>query len=741
MSSRRAFARYYNFGFCVRRERRSCSTGFTLIELLLFSAIFAIVITVFISVLVSTTRIQVKQNAQAEVNGQSTMLLQNIQRYVERSSLVEASSDTASSTLKLRMASSSDDPTLIYISSGTVYVQQSSSAPFALTSSRVSVSDLSFTKRANPVGHDAVSVSFTISYNAPNVLSTALMGLNLSVARVSAAIFDSNIVPSANNTYKIGTAAQDWQSINNTIFFGSNGVGVGSGASTPGTQLDLAGAMTFRGMSAPSTSTAGQAMLYYDSSANALKLSQNAGAYASLGASQWTTTSTNIYYADGNVAIGSSTVGSDKLRVYGNIIARGDGTNATTLEVNSKDNAIAFDVQGSSTLATSGVGLRWSGSNVPLVFGYGSGELMRLTYDGKLGIGTTSPSYTLTVSGTAAFGDITSNGNYGVAKGTTDGADSSYLNLAGGGPGGSSRGALVILRGNENVNHGNIEEYLGNVTSSAYYLFKKDGNTALYVAGDSGSVGIHNSTPSYPLHMLSYTTWNTSQGYARFDDSCGCRGIEFGGYYNGSDTYAYIQSRYSSSSTYPLMLNPYGGNVVYVGYGSNLVNLTVYGSGTTCTIGSGTGATNCTSDGRLKKNVTGLEAALDKLMALRPIWFNWIDPKKDPASHMGLIAQEVQKIFPSVVSKVDDKYLGIDYADLVVPIIKGVQELNQKVEDLRSGLQKFVRLAADYIETNAIRANFAVFPNGATTNDSATGAPYCIRVANGQVQAVPGECK
>jgi hypothetical protein len=125
------------------------------------------------------------------------------------------------------------------------------------------------------------------------------------------------------------------------------------------------------------------------------------------------------------------------------------------------------------------------------------------------------------------------------------------------------------------------------------------------------------------------------------------------------------------------------GTMLTVGTAStNTGNITVYGTGTTCVIGDGTGGTSCTSDLRLKDNITDMESELSHIMALRPVTFNWKDTTRDQVGNMGLIAQEVQSIYPNVVRTIYDDYLGIDYTTLVVPTIKAVQELNLKVESL-----------------------------------------------------------
>ncbi|HUX36171.1 MAG TPA: type II secretion system protein [Candidatus Paceibacterota bacterium] len=222
------------------KKNSDSQRGFTIIELLIFSAIFSIMAISFLSVLVSSVQIQAKQNATAEVTQQSQLLLDTIQYYVQSASEVETPADTATTTLKLRMASSTIDPTYIYLSGNTVYLQQTDAgAAQALTSDKVNVSNLAFTKRANSPGHDSVSVGFTIAYNSSSSEQSFLQSLNLSVARVGAATFDSNITPGSNNTYTLGSVAQDWKAINSTIYFSGSNVGIG--VSTPGQTLEVNG--------------------------------------------------------------------------------------------------------------------------------------------------------------------------------------------------------------------------------------------------------------------------------------------------------------------------------------------------------------------------------------------------------------------------------------------------------------------------------------------------------------------
>lgn len=217
---------------------RSGRRGLSLIELLVFAGIFSIVMIGFITVMVAVIRVQSRQSAAAEVNQQSQFLLQQFQYYIERSSLVDVPQDVSTSTLALRMGSASEDPTVIRLSGGVVYIKRGGAPEEQLTSSRVTVSNLAFTKRSNPPGKDSVNIIFAMEYNTQNLARRFTQALQTSVARVSAATFDSDVYPSSTATYKLGTGAKSWTTVNDVINFSGTNVGIGV---TPNAKLQVSG--------------------------------------------------------------------------------------------------------------------------------------------------------------------------------------------------------------------------------------------------------------------------------------------------------------------------------------------------------------------------------------------------------------------------------------------------------------------------------------------------------------------
>jgi len=215
--------------------------GFTLLELIVFVAIFSFTIIGFISILISITKVQVKQGSSAEVSQQSQYILQTLQYYVEKSSLVEADTNTASSSLKLRMSATAEDPTLIFASGTTIYIKVGSGEDLPLTSDRVSISNVTFTKRSSTPAKDSVSIGFTISYNTQNLQQQFSQAFSSSVMRVNAATFDSNVNPNAGGTLILGDGTNYWKSINGTIYFNGENVGIATGVTVPNSRLQIAG--------------------------------------------------------------------------------------------------------------------------------------------------------------------------------------------------------------------------------------------------------------------------------------------------------------------------------------------------------------------------------------------------------------------------------------------------------------------------------------------------------------------
>ena len=188
--------------------------GFSLLEILIYTGLIAIVGTLLSGILISVMQLGNQQSASTEVNQQLNFVLQTIQRLVRDSSLVDMPSATATSSLVLRMKTPSEDPTRIYISSNKVYLQQGAGGtPAPLTNDQVLVNNLNFVKISAYPGHDSVQVDLALSYNTQNPEQSFTKSLSSAVARVSAATFDSDVVPGSTNSYDIGLSTTRWKNL------------------------------------------------------------------------------------------------------------------------------------------------------------------------------------------------------------------------------------------------------------------------------------------------------------------------------------------------------------------------------------------------------------------------------------------------------------------------------------------------------------------------------------------------
>jgi Chaperone of endosialidase len=138
-------------------------------------------------------------------------------------------------------------------------------------------------------------------------------------------------------------------------------------------------------------------------------------------------------------------------------------------------------------------------------------------------------------------------------------------------------------------------------------------------------------------------------------------GVEVG--YNGG---GFVQAVQTGVAWQNLSLQPGGGNVL-VGTAGN---------------GAGTVTANAyyhASDARLKTDIKPVDHALDKLLALKGVTFNW---KNGGRPDMGVTAQNVESVFPNTVSKGTDGMMSVNYDSLIGPMIEAIRELNARNEGL-----------------------------------------------------------
>jgi hypothetical protein len=102
-----------------------------------------------------------------------------------------------------------------------------------------------------------------------------------------------------------------------------------------------------------------------------------------------------------------------------------------------------------------------------------------------------------------------------------------------------------------------------------------------------------------------------------------------------------------------------------------------------------------TSDQRLKKDITKINDALEKIRWLNGVSFEWdhdkiadlafVGPK--PNKDIGLIAQDVEKVFPEAVTDREDGYKAVDYSKLVPVLIEAIKELSYRLNIVEAELE------------------------------------------------------
>ena len=115
------------------------------------------------------------------------------------------------------------------------------------------------------------------------------------------------------------------------------------------------------------------------------------------------------------------------------------------------------------------------------------------------------------------------------------------------------------------------------------------------------------------------------------------------------------------------------------------VNSTGGGTGSISQTGATTILFVATSDYRLKDNILPIQNAIDRVMKIKPVTYNWKNTNNEIGE--GFIAHELQEIVPLAVIGVKDemnedgtiKSQGIDYGKLTPLLVKAIQEINEKL--------------------------------------------------------------
>ncbi|NOR45431.1 MAG: hypothetical protein GQ534_07575 [Candidatus Delongbacteria bacterium] len=105
-------------------------------------------------------------------------------------------------------------------------------------------------------------------------------------------------------------------------------------------------------------------------------------------------------------------------------------------------------------------------------------------------------------------------------------------------------------------------------------------------------------------------------------------------------------------------------------------------------------AYNTTSDKRFKKNIVPISNALSKISQIDGVYFEWNDNmlkvknneepeiKRDPSKQIGFIAQDIEEVFPEMVSTDGSGYKSVDYSKMSAVLLEAVKEQQQQINML-----------------------------------------------------------
>jgi hypothetical protein len=114
-------------------------------------------------------------------------------------------------------------------------------------------------------------------------------------------------------------------------------------------------------------------------------------------------------------------------------------------------------------------------------------------------------------------------------------------------------------------------------------------------------------------------------------------------------------------------------------------NITITGSGTY------SGTWSQSSDARLKKDIETVTNALPQILQLRGVTFKWRDPAKhggNTGQQVGLIAQEVEQVFPEWVSTDKDGFRAVSTQGFPGLAVEAMRELSNENEALSNELSQ-----------------------------------------------------
>ena len=352
----------------------------------------------------------------------------------------------------------------------------------------------------------------------------------------------------------------------------------------------------------------------------------------------------------------------------------------------------------------------------PLIFsqyGNASPTLYLDIQNYRVGIATNSPNYALDVNGNINFtGNLTQNGNpiTGLTQWTTSGSNI-YYNTGNVGIGktpsyqldvsgqiystGNIFSEISLYSNNLYLNGNGTNGYIRTVNSGTSTLFLgTNANPSTIQINQDGNVGIGTITPSATLDISGNTIirgdlnlirpQNTNGGAIQYNDVTSSSSGYFSQIYQTGTESGFVNQAPSGKTSFTLNNGSTTFNAVTISQssGNPQVGIGNTSPAYTLDVSGNVNATsyNSTSDYRIKENITQLDNkfVVDKL---NPVTYL---NKKLEKQDIGLIAHELQEIYPELVNGVKDgeQFQSVNYIGLIPILIKEIQVLKERVKIL-----------------------------------------------------------
>lgn len=88
------------------------------------------------------------------------------------------------------------------------------------------------------------------------------------------------------------------------------------------------------------------------------------------------------------------------------------------------------------------------------------------------------------------------------------------------------------------------------------------------------------------------------------------------------------------------------------------------------------------SDISLKKNITSIENALEKISLLEGVHFHWNSKDQNSAMQTGLLAQQVVQVMPELVRRDQESgHLAVNYSKIIPYLVESIKQLQARIEE------------------------------------------------------------